>query len=300
MEISQAYDVLSDDQKRSNYDRFGDEGGNDQGHGHHGGHQNPFAGMFNNMFGGGGGRQHHGPPRGPDSEAHIEISLKDAYNGNTVPLTFNLMDTCDTCKGSGSANGKTENCGQCKGSGQVVMEINLGMGHVQHIRQHCPKCNGQGQVIKDPCRTCHGQKVVHQIKTFDLHVDPGSPRDFQHVFHGEAEKQPGAEKGDLIINAHQSNKDNWGYHRRNNDLFRTEVLSEKEALEGNWTREIPCLDGHSTVEIKRGKGVRVIPGEVQKIKGHGMRLQGNDDEFGDLYVEYVVIFQGKKKTKDEL
>lgn len=215
-------------------------------------------------------------------------------------MTFGLSDTCEDCKGTGSALGKTEKCGQCQGSGRVIMEINIGMGHVQRIQQHCPKCGGQGQIIKDPCRKCGGQKVYKHSKTFDLHIEPGSQRDFDYIFHGEAEKQPGTEKGDLIIHVHESKKDNWGYRRRKNDLFRTEVLTEKEALEGNWVRQIPCLDGHSSIEIKRASGVRVFPGEVEKLKGHGMPLSKDDDKYGDLYIDYVVVFRGKKPKNDEL
>lgn len=298
MEISQAYDVLSDETKRSNYDKFGEEGvnGGPQG-GHQRGH-NPFGDMFGNMFGG-GGRHNPGPRRGPNTEAHIEISLRDAYKGNSIPLTFELHETCSVCKGSGAADGKVVTCDTCHGQGQITMKLQIAAGMVQHIRQECPKCHGQGTVIKNPCRKCGGSKVAKEAKTFTVNIDPGSPRAFDTVFHGEAEKTPGLEKGDFIIHIKEGPKDNWGYRRRNNDLFRTEVLTEKEAMGGGWTREITCLDGENKITIKRKKGVRVLPGEVELVKGYGMPLQDNDDEHGNLYIDYVVIFKSKG-VNDEL
>lgn len=298
MEISQAYEVLSDDEKRSNYDRFGEEGvngnpGGGPGGGGHGGFD-PFQHMFGQQR-----RQQQQRQRGPNTESTLEISLKDAYNGRSIPLKFNMMASCNQCKGSGSADGKFVNCNQCHGKGIVIMEVQLAPGMVQRIQQTCPKCQGQRHLIANPCKKCHGAKVVREGKTLVLDVEPGVPREFEHVFHGEADKQPGLEQGDLVMKLRESKKDNWGYRRRGQNLFRTEMLTEEEALKGGWSRDIPCLDGETTIRLARKRGQKVMPGEVEVLAGHGMPILESDDEHGDLYVEYVVVFKGKA-DKDEL
>lgn len=293
MEISQAYDVLSDDSKRRNYDQFGEEGINgnpNQGHGG-GFHDND---IFKHFF-----RGHQGPQKGHNNEARTEISLQDAYKGSSFELAFNLMRNCKSCKGSGSEDGKKHNCPTCNGTGRLIQRIFLGAGMFQEVQQPCGKCGGKGKIITNKCKTCGGARVTKENKSFTLNVEKGAPRKFEIVFHGEADHVPDREPGDLIVHVTESKKNNWGYRRLGNNLFRTEVLSEKEALNGGWKRDIPCLDGESNITISRPAGTRVTPGEVEKIKGQGMPILNNDDEHGDLYIEYVVIFRGKL-PKDEL
>lgn len=291
MEISQAYEVLSDDEKRSNYDQFGEEGVNGQrgGHAGHGGGFNPFQQMFN---------QQRGPQRGPNTEATVEVSLKDLYNGKSIPFNFNLQASCSSCKGTGSADGKFVKCSRCQGHGAVIMEVQLAPGMIQRIQQTCPKCQGKKEQILNACKKCRGAKVVREPKTLVFDLEPGSPREFEHVFHGEADKHPDMEAGDLILKVRESKKDNWGYRRRGSSLFRTEVLTQKEALKGGWSRDIPCLDGETNINISRKRGEKVFPGEVEVLEGHGLPIHDSDD-FGDLFIEYIVILKGKT-DKDDL
>lgn len=302
MDITNAYDVLMDSEKRSVYDRYGEEGlkggaGQQQQQQQHGFGGNPFA----DFFGGGGGFQ-RGPPKAQPVQAETKITLADFYNGKDIDFDINLMDVCDICKGTGSADGKKQQCSDCGGRGHVIQRMNLGHGMVQQIQTACRKCGGSGQQIKNKCKKCHGQGAYVQKKSMNVHLPAGAPRGHVEVFEGKGQAQPGIIAGDLRLHITESSEGNLGYRRNGNNLYRTEVLSLKEALFGNWKRSIPFFDTYDPkITIKRKAYQSVQNGEVEVIKGKGMPILNGNDEFGDLFIEYVVIFPaGNKKMLKQL
>ncbi|KAF5098755.1 hypothetical protein D0Z00_001914 [Geotrichum galactomycetum] len=145
---------------------------------------------------------------------------------------------------------------------------------------------------------------MRENRSYHLHIKPGSEKKFDHVFHGEADRVPDIESGDLIVHVTEDKSGNMGYRRKGRHLFRTEVLSEKEATSGGWKRRIPSLDGESFIDLTRASGVPVSNGEVEVLKNEGMPVLDKDDEYGNLFIKYVVILSGKKggknRGKDEL
>ncbi|KAM3163786.1 DnaJ-related protein SCJ1 [Lachancea thermotolerans] len=309
IEVGEAYEVLSDDQKRQIYNQYGAEALKNGGPGGSGGPGGPggFGGgfhdpmdIFEQMFGaqrGGGGR---GRPRGHNLEAREEITLKEYYQGTSLDFTLNLNDFCDNCKGTGSQDGKTTRCSDCQGQGVVIQIIRMGP-ITQQIQQMCGACQGKGQIIKNKCKQCHGAKVERKAKHFHVDVPAGAPRDFVDVKNGEADKGPDFDAGDVYIKFSESSKDNMGYRRRGVHLHRTEVLTLKEALQGGWKREIEFLDHTKKVKLHRDAGVPVRHGETERVPGFGMPKDGR--HFGDLFVDYVVLTPHKVSAqliKDEL
>ncbi|AMD18574.1 HBL328Cp [Eremothecium sinecaudum] len=300
IEVGEAYEALSDPEKRKIYDQFGAEalknGGGGAGGGPNGGFHDPFD-IFEQMFGGGagGGGFHSGgrmrKQKGQSLQVQDEITLKQYYHGTTVEFGLAMNDFCDHCQGSGSEDGKVERCAQCNGRGIVIQVIRQGF-MTQQIQQMCPKCEGNGEVIQHKCKVCQGAKVVRKNKNFSAQVPAGAPRDYVAVKHGQAEKSPNTEPGDLYIKVVEAGHGNMGYRRRGQDLFRTEVLSLKEALQGGWTRSIEFLDPEKTVEISRKSGRTVQNGEVERIPGFGMPID-DGRRFGDLFIDYVVLLPGK-------
>ena len=314
IEIGEAYEVLSDPERRRVFDQFGAEGvrngaGGQGGFGGAGGQpfHDPFdifEQMFHgqeggNPFGGRGGPG--GKPRGPNMIARESLSLRDYYHGRDLQFTFSMNDFCDHCHGSGSQDGKVTKCPHCQGRGVTIQMIQMGF-MTQQIQQVCGHCGGKGEVVKNACKTCHGHKVMKKNKDFKVSVPAGATRKYVTVQSGAAEKSPDQEPGDLIFEFSETAKDNMGYRRRGDDLYRTEVVSIGEALRGGWERELAFLDEDKTVVLKRGKGEQVHHGEVERIRGFGMPVAGKSGKFGDLLVEYVVLMplQADKALHDEL
>lgn len=304
MEISNAYDILMDEEKRKIYDMYGEDGlkggaGAGPGRGQRRGGDDPFANFF-----GGGHRQE--PPRAQDANSELQFGLKDFYNGKDIDFQIQLMDNCPICKATGSSDGLKHNCNQCGGRGRIAQRLNLGHGMIQQIETTCPKCQGSGKEIKNKCKTCHGQGAYQQKKTFNIHLSPGTPKNYVEKFEGKGPAQPGLAPGSLNVIIKENKMDNLGYRRIGNNLYRTEALSLKEALNGGWSRNIPFFDNYEpTIKISRGANVPVRSGEVEVIKGKGMPLFSGNDEFGDLFIDYVVIFplgneKVLKKLHDEL
>lgn len=298
MEISNAYDVLMDSEKRQIYDAYGEDGLKNGGNGGRGGPQGGGGGFdpFREFF---GGQFNRGPPRAQDVATEIKITLKDFYNGKNVDLKLDLMDSCEVCKGTGSADGVKHSCDTCQGRGRILQRRNFGNGMIQQIETVCPNCRGQGNLIKNKCKTCHGQGAYQHSKIFNVHVNPGSPRNHAEIFEQQGPSQPGVLPGNLQVFVREDfTKDNLGYRRVGNNLYRTEVLSLSESLKGGWSREIPFLDNYDPViKIERKKGITVQNGEVEIIKGKGMPLHNSIDEYGDLFIEYIVILPTKNQDK---
>lgn len=299
IEVGEAYDILGDSEKRQKYDQFGADAFKNGGQGGQegGGFHDPFD-LFNQMFGNQGGFGGQQRPRGQNYRVQNELTLKEFYNGGVFAFHMPLDEICDKCSGSGSADGKVDNCGTCQGRGIIVQMIRMGM-MTQQIQQQCPHCAGKGQVIKHPCKQCHGNKVVKREKSFSFAFEGGVPRNHMDVKRGESDKSPDQEAGDLILEFKENDRENLGYRRRGNHLYRTEVLTAKEALNGGWSREIEFLDSTKKVKLSRGKGIMVFNGDIEVVEDFGMPLFQSKG-FGNLYVDYVILPESNASIDDEL
>lgn len=298
-EISEAYTVLSDDQKRAAYDRYGHAGVNGGAGGDpfgRGGGQGfhdindifsqVFGDAFGDAFGGrGGGRQQQGGPRrGSDLRYDLEITLEQAYKGAEVEIAVPTTMTCEVCDGSGAKAGtKPTICSTCGGAGRV-RQAN---GFFQ-VERTCPRCGGSGEMIADPCGTCHGHGQVRKNRQLSLKIPAGVDDGSRIRLSGEGEAgQRGGPRGDLYV--FLSVHDHELFERDNLDLLVTVPVPMTVAALGGVV-DAPCLvseacDGkcRATVEVPAGAQT----GKTIRIKGKGMpHLNGR--QRGDLVVELFV------------
>ncbi|KAL7266357.1 DnaJ-related protein scj1 [Rhizina undulata] len=311
VEVAEAYEALSDPESRRIYDQYGADGLKQrQNGGGQGGHQDPFD-LFSRFFGGGGGGGFGGDRqrRGPNMEVKYMAPLKDFYTGAEREFSIEKQIICETCDGSGSHDGHTETCGECSGRGVKIVKHMLAPGIFQQMQSHCDRCGGKGQIITHPCKVCGGAKVVKKVTSFTLDIDKGVPKGARVVFENEADESPDWVAGDLIViidertpdgipdeeAEFQGPTDGMWFRRRGKDLFWKEVLSLREALLGDWSRNLTHLDGHA-LKLGREKGKTVQPGFVEIVKGEGMPVWQGGDEFGDLYVEYTVVLPDRMES----
>lgn len=311
LKIGEAYEVLSDPEKKSNYDTYGSAEGRGQ-------ENVDFGDIFNHFFGGGFGfgghqRQQRRKPRGADARVNLNLELKDFYNGKELDFDVEMQNVCSKCQGSGSRDGKRKECGKCHGRGILQIQRQLGPGMIQTFNTHCDHCGGRGTVIEHACGSCQGSGTIRSERHYEVYMRPGSDRDSTHVLQGEGDQSPEWDAGDLIVNFVEDLSKSWGYRRVGNNLYRTEVLTAHEALRGGWKRLIPFFDSiDNTIELSRPAGRVVEPDEIELVKGHGMPIHeddshahNDDDAHGDLYIQYKIVFPHEGKAwsqllKDEL
>ncbi|XP_023225961.1 dnaJ homolog subfamily A member 2-like [Centruroides sculpturatus] len=288
-EISYAYEVLSDPNKRVVYDQQGLKGL--QGGAHEGfGAEDLFSHIFGGgLFGGmgmGSGRRRK--QRGEDTIHPLKVSLEDMYNGKTAKLQLSKNVICRTCEGQGGKPGALQQCRSCRGRGVKVTYRQLGPGMIQQMQSDCPDCNGEGEMIneRDRCKTCKGKKVVNETKILEVHVDKGMREGEKIYFRGEGDQQPSVEAGDVIIVLQQ--KPHEVFQREGNDLFMTHKVNLTEALCG-FNIVIQHLDGRDIV-MKNPPGDVIEPGTVKGVVGEGMPIYRNPFEKGNLYVKFDVQF----------
>lgn len=310
IEIGEAYEILSDAEKRKIFDQYGAEGLKNGGPGGGGGgFHDPFD-IFEQMFnrgggGGGGGFGQMQRQRGHNLKVREQLSLKEYHKGATLDFSLMLNDICDHCEGTGSEDGIATKCPDCQGRGVVIQLIRMGMV-TQQIQQMCGRCGGKGQVIKNHCKVCNGAKVVKKAKSFHVEVPAGAPRNYVETRSGEADKGADFDAGDVFIEFSEHSRNNMGYRRRGDNLYRTEVLSAREALKGGWQRKIKFFDENEDVNLSRPENIIVYDGEVERIKGFGFPRNAGKQGYGDLFIEYTVVmpleFSSKKKggMRDEL
>lgn len=297
IEVGEAYEILIDETKRSNYDRFGSADAPQQ-------QEFDFGDIINQFFGGQGGARQRGKPKGGDTQVNLQVSLADFYKGKDLEFGLEMTNICETCEGSGSKDKETHTCPKCRGQGIITIRRQVGPGMIQTMQTHCDECQGKGHKITNKCDQCHGERTLRKGRRYNVYVRPGIRRGGDIILEGEGDQNPQWTPGNLIVRLEENLKHSWGYNRIGNNLYRTEALSLKQALKGGWKRSIPFFDEiDHEIELSRPEGVVVADGEVEVIKGRGMPVDGeHDDEFGDLFVEYKVIMLGEKTetVHDEL
>lgn len=305
-EISEAYEVLSDSDKRRKYDQYGHDGlkstfgpgGFDfsRDFTHASDLQDILGSIFGNsgsifdeLFGGGGRRRSRtGPQRGPDLKFDIEIDLEEAIFGSQREITLPLSQECEICSGSGVKPGTSrESCRHCSGHGQVI----AGGGFFQ-VRQTCPVCNGDGTIIRSPCKKCDGTGRIRSRKKLTLRIPPGVETGSRLRLPGKGEGGTrGGPSGDLYVIVHV--RQHPLFQRHGDDLLiEVHVPFEQAALGGDV--QTPTPDGYAKIKLapgtENGKVFRLRGKGVTNIEGYGR---------GDLHVRVVADVPQKLSTEQK-
>lgn len=296
-EISHAYEVLSDSNKRQIYDQYGEAGleGGAGGGGmaaedlfaqFFGG--NGFGGGLGGMFGG-GGMQNRGPPKARTIHHTHKVSLEDIYRGKVSKLALQRSIICPKCEGRGGKEGAVRRCTSCDGTGTKTMMRQMGP-MIQRFQTACPDCNGEGETIKDKdrCKVCNGKKTVVDRKVLHVHVDRGVRSGTRVDFRGEGDQAPGIQAGDVVFEIEQ--KPHPRFTRKEDDLLYQCEIELVTALAGG-TIYIEHLDDRwLSVDILPGEAI--APNAVKLIRGQGMPTYRHHN-FGDMYIKFNVKFPEK-------
>ena len=279
-EAKEAYEILTDAQKRAAYDKFGHAGvdPNQAGPGGFGGGAD-FGDVFGDIFGDifGGGRRSQRAARGSDLRYNMELTLEEAVRGVSKEIKVPTLVECDECHGSGARTGTSaQTCPTCHGSGQVQMRQGFFA-----VTQACPHCHGKGKIITDPCRKCHGDGRVQKTKTLSVKIPAGVDTGDRIRLAGEGEAgEFGAPAGDLYVQVHV--KEHPIFVRDGNNLYCEIPISFTTAALGGEVA-VPTLDGRVMLKIP----VETQTGRMFRLRGKGVRSLRSGAE-GDLLCKAVV------------
>ena len=297
-EAAEAYDVLKDDQKRAAYDQFGHAafdgqgggGGGFSGFGGGGGFSDIFDDMFSEFMGGGRrGRRGLQSRKGADLRYDLEVTLEQAFDGDTQKISIPVPATCDTCAGSGAAKGsKPVTCNACGGHGKVRAQQGF-----FSVERTCPTCQGQGETISKPCGSCGGQGRVQKNKSLNVNIPKGVDTGTRIRLSGEGEAGlRGGPAGDLYIFINV--KDHSLFSREGNNLFMTMPVPMVKAILGG-SVDIPSLDG-KMARITIDSGTQ--SGHRLRLRGKGMpglQGRGRGDMYVDIHVETPINLSSRQK-----
>ncbi|CAA7046426.1 unnamed protein product [Microthlaspi erraticum] len=290
-ELAQAYEVLSDPEKREIYDQYGEDALK-EGMGGGGGGHDPFD-IFSSFFGGGspfGGGSSRGrrQRRGEDVVHPLKVSLEDVYLGTMKKLSLSRNALCSKCNGKGSKSGASLKCGGCQGTGMKVTIRQLGPGMIQQMQHACNECRGTGETIsdKDRCPQCKGDKVIPEKKVLEVNVEKGMQHSQKLTFEGQADEAPDTVTGDIVFVLQQ--KEHPKFKRKGEDLFVEHTISLTEALCG-FQFVLTHLDGRNLL-IKSNPGEVVKPDSYKAISDEGMPIYQRPFMKGKLYIHFTVEF----------
>lgn len=299
-EGKEAYEILSDDQKRAAYDQYGHAGVDRSmgaGGGGAGGFNDAFGDIFGDIFGGGGGgghgQQRSNVYRGADLRYNMEVTLEQAAKGTETKVRIPVMAICEPCKGSGAKSGKSAStCATCGGHGQVRMQQGF-----FSVQQTCPKCHGTGKTISkaDECNTCHGDGRTKQHKTLNVKIPAGVDEGDRIRLSGEGEAGVnGGPTGDLYVVIHLKQHDM--FERKGGNLHCEMPVSFTTAALGGEI-EVPTLGGSAKMKVP----AETQTGAVFRLRGKGIKPLRSSD-YGDLMVHVVIETPVKltEKQKDLL
>ena len=301
-EAAEAYEVLSDDNKRARYDQYGHAGVNGGSGGFGGGGMtmedifSQFGDIFGGHFGGfgsfggsrGGGRRVN---KGSDLRVKVKLNLKEIANGVEKKLKVNKYVGCKSCSGSGAENGSSySTCSTCRGSGYVTRVTNTLLGQMQ-TTSPCPTCNGEGKMITDRCTSCSGEGVVRDAEVITIQIPAGVAEGMQMSVSGKGNAaRRGGISGDLLVLIEEEK--NPDLIRDGNDLIYNLYISFPDAALGAPV-EIPTVDGKVKIKVEPG----TQPGKVLRLRGKGIP-DVNGYGKGDLLVS-INIWVPKNLSKDE-
>ena len=294
-EATEAYGVLSDPDKRRQYDQFGhaafENGGGGAGAGGFGGFDfgggdmgDIFGDIFGDLFGGGGSRRraNNGPMKGANLRAVVHITFEEAVFGCQKELEINLKDTCTTCHGTGAKPGTSpETCSKCNGTGQITYTQQTMFGSVRNVTT-CPDCNGTGKIIRDKCTACHGTGYTSSGKRIQVNI-PAGIDDGQSIRIRE-KGEPGVNggpRGDLLVEVQVTRHPI--FQRQDMNIFSTAPITFAQAALGGDVK-ISTVDGDVLYTVKPGTQTDT----KIRLKGKGVPSLRNSNVRGDHYVTLVV------------
>ena len=289
-EASEAYAVLSDADKRRQYDQFG-HAAFDGGAGGAGGFDfnnmgdmgDIFGDIFGDLFGGGSRRRaSNGPMQGANVRTSVRITFEEAFRGVDKELDLNLKEECETCHGTGAKPGtEATTCPKCGGKGQVVYTQQSLFGMVRNVTT-CPDCNGTGKIIKDKCPDCYGSGYITKRKKIQVSIPAGIDSGQSVRIRGKGEPGiNGGPRGDLLVEVIVAQHPK--FQRQDMNVFSTESISFPTAVLGGEVR-IPTVAGDVMVDVKPG----TQSGTKIRLKGKGMPSLRSQSLMGDHHVTLVV------------
>jgi len=296
-EINEAYQVLSDPQRRQTYDMFGRAGLGGEGAGGFDAGFGSFSDIFDAFFGGaaaGGSRRGH-PTAGSDLRYDLRITFEEAVRGTEKEIEFPVFGRCETCNGSGAKPGtEPVTCDQCGGRGEIRTTRRTMLGQMVNVSA-CPKCKGEGKLVTDPCEPCHGEGRTERRRTLRVSIPAGIDEGHQIRLSNEGEVGVrGGPAGSLYVAVHVTPHP--ALRREGTELFYEADVSIAQAALG--TRiAVPTVDGDEEIEVKPG----TQPGTEIRLRGRGVPHLRRTGSKGDLHVFVNVVVPAKlSKRQREL
>jgi molecular chaperone DnaJ len=302
-EAAEAYEVLSNDEKKARYDRFGHAGMGNSGNGF-GGHGmtvedifSSFGDIFGDAFGGFGGfgagnRRGKRVNKGTNLRVKVKLTLQEIAAGTEKKLKVTKYDTCDTCNGSGAADASSmSTCSTCHGSGHVTRLTNTMLGQMQ-TTSVCPSCGGEGKTITKKCTACYGEGIVQKEEIVKINIPAGVAKGMQMTVNGKGNApRRGGINGDLLVVFDEEEHNE--LIREGNDLIYNLFVSIPDAILGTHV-EVPTVENNVKIKIEPG----TQPGKILRLRGKGLP-EVNGYGRGDLLVN-VNVWIPKNMTRDEL
>ena len=301
-EAAEAYEVLSNDEKKSRYDRYGHAGMSNSGNGFGGQGMtvedifSSFGDIFGDAFGGfggfGGGRQGRRVNKGSNLRVKVKLNLGEIASGTEKKIKVTKYAICDTCDGTGAADSKSfSNCSTCRGTGHVTRVTNTMLGQMQ-TSSVCPSCGGDGKIITKKCQSCYGEGIVEKEEIIKINIPAGVGKGMQMTVGGKGNApRRGGVNGDLLVVIDE--EEHTELIREGNDLIYNLFISIPDAITGTQI-EVPTVDGNVKIKIEPG----TQPGRILRLRGKGLP-EVNGYGRGDLLVN-VNVWIPKSLSKEDL
>ncbi|PKM89716.1 MAG: molecular chaperone DnaJ [Firmicutes bacterium HGW-Firmicutes-12] len=285
-EVNEAYEVLSDTDKKTRYDQFGHAGTDPNGFGGFGGFNGAggfggFEDIFEAFFGGNARQNPRGPQKGSDLRLDLELKFNEAAFGVEKDIEVPSLENCPQCKGSGAKPGTSpEKCSKCNGAGQIRVTQKTPLGHFQTVRT-CPECNGEGNVIKNPCPECKGRGKVRKTRKLHIRIPAGVDTGSRIRLTGEGEPGlQGGPRGDIYV--YVEVMPHKIFRRQEDDIHMEMPITFVQASLGD-VIQVPTLEGKAELKIPEGTQTQTI----FRLKGQGIpHLRGGGR--GDQYVRVII------------